>query len=253
MALAQGHAPSGGPRRGTCPYCGKELETRELRIGCRTVLVPVGPCGCEGERAAAEEAARREEEERARVAEARLLRAGIGRRFLRAEIGEARAARFAASLGKPGGGGLYVHGRTGSGKTYLASAVARAGVEAGLRVSMTTAVDMFSAIQETYGGGGSTEATIRRYAACDLLVLDDLGKESASQWSAMTLYRVVNARYEAMLPTVFTSQYAPRSLLARLSRSGEAETAEAIVSRIRETCATVTLSGPDRRATVGFP
>lgn len=253
--MALSHTPARGDAapRSSCPYCGRELGTREMRIGNRSVSIPAGPCGCEGERAAAEEEARRREEERGRAAEARLLKAGIGRRFLGAEVEDARAARFASSLGRDGGGGLYIHGRTGSGKTHLASAVARAGVEAGLRVCMTTAVDMFSAIQETYGGGGSTEAAVRRYAACDLLVLDDLGKESASQWSAMTLYRVVNARYEAMLPTVFTSQYAPRALLARLSRSGEAETAEAIVSRIRETCATVALTGPDRRAAVGFP
>ncbi len=205
------------------------------------------PCGCEGERRAEAEARREVEEAAAAAMRSKILHSGIPPRYLAAELSEPRAARFAASF-PAGGDGLYIQGRTGTGKTYLASAVARSVAEAGGRVVMTTAIEMFSAIQETYGGSGSTDAAIRRYTGCDLLVLDDLGKESASQWSAMTLYRIVNDRYGSLRPTVFTSQYALTSLEARLSRCGEAETAEAVVSRIRETCAVVALRGPDRRS-----
>lgn len=84
-----------------------------------------------------------------------------------------------------------------------------------------------------------------------MLVLDDLGKESSSRWSLMTLFTIVNARYEGMRPTVITSQYTLGQLRARLASTGEAETAAAIVSRIAAMCADVTLSGPDLRGTPG--
>ena len=52
----------------------------------------------------------------------------------------------------------------------------------------------------------------------------------------MTLFDIVNTRYESMLSTIYTSQYSLESLQERLSRAHETETAKAIVSRIRETC-----------------
>ena len=58
---------------------------------------------------------------------------------------------------------------------------------------------------------------------------------------------VVNTRYEAMLPTIYTSQYDLDALGRRLSRAHERETADAIVSRIRETCIDIGLYGPDKR------
>jgi len=63
----------------------------------------------------------------------------------------------------------------------------------------------------------------------------------------MTLYDLVNTRYEAMLTTIYTSQYSLPALQERLSRAHETETAKAIVSRIRETCLEVRLYGFDLR------
>jgi DNA replication protein DnaC len=38
-----------------------------------------------------------------------------------------------------------------------------------------------------------------------LLVLDDLGAEKLTEWAAGTLYSILNARYQAQLPTIITS------------------------------------------------
>lgn len=38
-----------------------------------------------------------------------------------------------------------------------------------------------------------------------LLVLDDLGAEKATEWVGQTLYGILNARYEAKLPTILTT------------------------------------------------
>lgn len=91
------------------------------------------------------------------------------------------------------------------------------------------------------------EAAVARYAKCDVLVLDDLGKEDATEWSVGTVFSVLDARYEDMRPNIVTSNYAPGALADRLARRGERVTAEAIASRISQTCRPVYLGGRDRR------
>ena len=53
--------------------------------------------------------------------------------------------------------------------------------------------------------GTDTEAEYRKIAAVPLLLLDDLGTAKASEWTEEILYRLVNDRYTAMLPGLFTS------------------------------------------------
>ena len=99
-------------------------------------------------------------------------------------------------------------------------------------------------VKATFDEGG-TEAAVARYAKCDVLVLDDLGKEDATEWSVGTVFSVLDARYEDMRPTIVTSNYAPGALAD--ARRGERVTAEAIASRISQTCRPVYLGGRDRR------
>ena len=69
---------------------------------------------------------------------------------------------------------------------------------------------------------------------CDLLIIDDLGKEKVSEWTLEKLYYVINSRYEDCLPIVITTNYDPEKLVRRLTVKDNFETAEAIVSRICE-------------------
>ena len=118
--------------------------------------------------------------------------------------------------------------------------------EAGYEVAFTTAKGMLERVKATFDEG-STEAAVARYAKCDVLVLDDLGKEDATEWSVGTVFSVLDTRYEDMRPTIVTSNYAPSALADRLARRGERVTAEAIASRISQTCRPVYLGGRDRR------
>lgn len=113
--------------------------------------------------------------------------------------------------------------------------MARLFAEAGYDVAFTTAKGMLERVKATFDEGG-TEAAVARYAKCDVLVLDDLGKEDATEWSVGTVFSVLDARYEDMRPTIVTSNYAPGALADRLARRGERVTAEAIASRISQTC-----------------
>ena len=176
----------------------------------------------------------------------RRSRAGIPRRYWAAEADRPEFAEYIASFAGNGGAGLYIHGGVGAGKTHAASAMARLFAEAGYDVAFTTAKGMLERVKATFDEGG-TEAAVARYAKCDVLVLDDLGKEDATEWSVGTVFSVLDARYEDMRPTIVTSNYAPGALADRLARRGERVTAEAIASRISQTCRPVHLGGRDRR------
>lgn len=231
-----------------CPYCGRRLPRLGVVFKGRVAWISHEQCGCKGELNAEMLEERRRELERKAEREAVLLRAGIQRRYWEAKaVVEPKSASFLSGYRKHGGGGLYIYGDVGTGKTHLASAVAIELINRGEKVVFTSALSIFGSIQDTYSTNESTLAEKRRYETCGLLVLDDLGKESASQWSVMTLFEIVNYRYEHMLPIVITSQYSLGELTDRLSRAGERETAKAIASRIREGCAMVHLSGADRR------
>ena len=202
------------PEPRTCPHCGAALDPLGAALAGKVAWVSAAPCPCEG---AARE---REAEERRRAAlaakeeaarrEKALSRAGIPRRYWAAE---ADRPEFA---------------------------------EAGYDVAFTTAKGMLERVKATFDEGG-TEAAVARYAKCDVLVLDDLGKEDATEWSVGTVFSVLDARYEDMRPTIVTSNYAPGALADRLARRGERVTAEAIASRIFQTCRPVYLGGRDRR------
>ena len=80
-----------------------------------------------------------------------------------------------------------------------------------------------------------------------------LFRSNGSGWALTTMFQVVNARYEGMRPIVVTSQYPLSKLAARLGRSGERESAEAIASRLYEMCDIVTLPDIDHRKAKGKP
>ena len=72
-----------------------------------------------------------------------------------------------------------------------------------------------------------------------LVVLDDLGRENATDWTGELVYSVVNARYEAMLPTIVTSNRSIADL-----RAGPYWT---VISRLAEGGRLIAVTGTDRR------
>ena len=160
------------------------------------------------------------------------------------------------------GDGAIISGSVGVGKThfawglvlaYLENHIARTPVGYAFRKTarLIPTSDLLEEIKATFDGRGSGSATevLDRYAAYDLLVLDDLGKEIPTDWVRSKLYSLVNRRYNACRATVVTSQYDIIGLKARLSQKGGADEAEAICSRLNEMCPVKqTMHGPDIRA-----
>ena len=244
-----------GPGKVPCPHCGKPLDPLGALFAGKVYWVSHVGCGCEGEMRADRERAeadeRAERDERARL----LARAGVPARFADATLANGYCRAYVDSFtGRGTSTGLYVHGPVGAGKTYNAAAIACALAQRGCDAIFSSALDILTNIQETYDSGSSSKREMERYLSCGMLVLDDLGKESNTRWALTTLFTLVNARYERMLPMVITSQYTMGGLRDRLAQRGERETAEAIVSRLAETCMDVTLAGGDRRrAGTGSP
>lgn len=216
-------------------------------FGLPPITIGYEPCRCEGaERERVErmraESEQREREERERRRK-RYERAGIRPRFMGAE--SPVAEEIARGLAE--GRGAYLFGPVGTGKTHIASAAARIAVDAGKRVMVTDMPGIIARLKGTFGTQESEEDVLAGLSRCDLLVIDDLGKEPPTDWTLTQVFRVVNDRYETMRPVVVTSQYDLKALGGRLSRNGDVDTALAIVSRLSEMCDKREVRGTDRR------
>jgi DNA replication protein DnaC len=147
------------------------------------------------------------------------------------------------------GGGIYVYGAQGAGKTWMACRIAKGWLSRGMGdARFVSSVKLLSEIGSTYGGNGSEDQVLAKYSLCDLLVVDDLGKEVPSQWSLSKLFEVFDSRYANNRPTIVTTQFDSASLARRMANSGDTETAMAIVSRFREKYRGMNLGNVDRRA-----
>ncbi len=95
----------------------------------------------------------------------------------------------------------------------------------------------FNEDSDTYGEANKIEQEL---GEVDVLVVDDFGVQRDSAWEAETLYNLVDARYEAEKFTIFTSNNNPFKTLKELSGGR-------ILSRIKEMCVIIEVSGPDYR------
>lgn len=103
-------------------------------------------------------------------------------------------------------GGVF-YGSYGLGKTHLAGAVAHECIARGIPTVVNTLDSIFRRIRATFSGDAkSTEQQlIDRLTSVPVLIVDDLGKETLSPWSARIFWALVNERYERGLALVGTS------------------------------------------------
>jgi DNA replication protein DnaC len=136
---------------------------------------------------------------------------------------------------------LLILGPTGTGKTYQAFGAIRSLAAKGITPGWhaDTAPGLFASLRPREGVDADGE--YRKIAAVPLLLLDDLGAAKGTEWTEEILYRLVNDRYEAMLPGLFTSNIPAGDLRAVLGAR--------VASRLVEMCQQVALRGPDRRRT----
>lgn len=105
----------------------------------------------------------------------------------------------------PSGGNLLLTGKSGLGKTHLSLAVANKVIQKGYSVIYGSAQNLINEVsRESFDRSGSTEK-IDSLTSCDLLILDDLGTEFATQLSTSVVYNIINTRLLKGLSTVIST------------------------------------------------
>ena len=110
-------------------------------------------------------------------------------------------------------GNLLLSGAPGLGKTFLSACIARRVADAGFSVEYVSAVRLFADYEAVRFGGG--EADLKKYAVCDLLILDDLGTELTTQLVVSTLYTLINTRLLERRPTIVNTNLRPDEIGTR--------------------------------------
>lgn len=137
---------------------------------------------------------------------------------------------------KPDGRNLVLLGPVGVGKTHAAVAATRpAHFDHGTDVRFLPVVELLDLLRP-----GGPEGALYDLADTDLLVLDDLGSERPTEWTAERLYALINRRWLEERPTVCTTNLEPDPLREALG--------ERVFSRLVGNGAVVLrLAGHDRR------
>ena len=103
-------------------------------------------------------------------------------------------------------GNLLFNGGTGVGKTFLSACIARAVADKGYSVCYETSVHLFSKLEQArFNGNEENRREVEKFAACDLLIIDDLGTEMPGQFVTAALYSLVNDRLLAGKPMVIST------------------------------------------------
>ncbi len=112
--------------------------------------------------------------------------------------------------------GLYVFGPAGVGKTHLLHAIVNRLEQRRIPVIIVQAEAMFDRLRREIGEGKEIDHTLEVFATVPVLALDEIGQERANEFTLEKLFRVINHRFSAQLPTLFASNYAPPDLYRRL-------------------------------------
>jgi DNA replication protein DnaC len=101
---------------------------------------------------------------------------------------------------------LVFVGEHGCGKTHLAAAIANGCADGGRPVVFKEVPELLDHLRATYRPDSPVtyDQLFEAVRSAPLLILDDLGTESATPWAQEKLHQIFNYRYAARLPTVIT-------------------------------------------------
>lgn len=164
------------------------------------------------------------------------------------------------------GNGILFTGSSGLGKTHLAVSVLKYVVEhRGATGFFWEHKELLDKVRSFYDAhvAGAEDKLLRSVIACDLLVLDDLGDITPSDWTWDTTSYILNSRYNENRSTIITTNY-PNAMSFQ-AREGEQtsqlaehrramrrltlgdQIGERMRSRLQEMCVVVEMRGEDFR------
>lgn len=99
---------------------------------------------------------------------------------------------------------LFFLGKTGLGKTFISSMIAKSLIEKGFNVVFDS-INNFLIKAENDHFGRSNGNTVETILDADLVILDDLGSEFSTPFNNSTLYNIINTRINMEVPTIVST------------------------------------------------
>lgn len=101
---------------------------------------------------------------------------------------------------------LLFSGESGAGKTFFMACIARAAIEKNASVVYKTAFTLAKQFEDDrFSRSEDADAELERCAKCDLLLIDNLGTETTTAYTASALYQLLNRRIAAKHPTILAT------------------------------------------------
>jgi DNA replication protein DnaC len=130
-----------------------------------------------------------------------------------------QAISYARAFAENPEGWLIFTGTYGCGKTHLAAAIANHNATQGRPALFVVVPDLLDHLRATFNPQSAVtfDQRFEEVRRAPLLILDDLGTESATPWAREKLYQIFDYRYNAHLPTVITTATLIEELDPRLA------------------------------------
>lgn len=130
------------------------------------------------------------------------------------------------------GRSMIFTGAPGTGKTMLACIIAKSVIERGMSAKYSTVYRLAGEVKDTYGRSSETERDVfARYIAPDILVLDEVGMQYGTDTERLSLWEVMNGRYESAKPTILVSNLTLEEIASYVG--------DRVIDRMRENCGAV--------------
>ncbi|NPV90294.1 MAG: ATP-binding protein [Firmicutes bacterium] len=130
-------------------------------------------------------------------------------------------------------------GDVGVGKTHLLVGAARALIDKGVPVVFASTVELIENLREAELNktnpeydGESIHTQVETLSRAEVVFFDDIGKEKISEWVQVQYYRIINRRYLAMLPTLFSTNLGKEELKQAVGETVASRMAEMSAGRI---------------------
>jgi DNA replication protein DnaC len=228
-------APGAEPASEVCPICkGAGFLRANVPVGDPFFGRPI-PCEC-----TIQERERRQVEGLQRLSALDAFHNRTFDNFDAKTLGVADGSEHARRFAEDPYGWLILRGGVGCGKTHLAAAIANEAIRARIPVLFAVVPDLLDHLRSTFSPTSEVQydELFEGVRSTHLLILDDLGTESATPWAQEKLFQLINHRYNNQLPTVITTNRRLDSLDERiLSRMGD-----------RALCTTIEITAKDYRA-----
>ena len=112
---------------------------------------------------------------------------------------------------------ILMIGKTGLGKTHLSLAIAKTVVEHGFGVVYVPAQRLCSNLELEHFSREGGDEFYKKYSECDLLIIDDLGAEFPTQFTAAVIGNLISERLCRKKPTIISTNLGANELKIKYS------------------------------------